>query len=73
MIRGDFNDIRDQEEKKGGRRRQDCSFWGFRNFIADMEMGEVKFRGDFLLELTTEKMKALSKKCWIYFLDQLNG
>lgn len=46
VIRGDFNDIRDHEEKKGGRRRQDGSSWGFRNFVTDMEIGEVKFRGD---------------------------
>lgn len=42
---GDFN-VRNHEEKKGGKRRQDGSFWGFRNFIANMKMGEVKFRGD---------------------------
>lgn len=30
---------KEEKEDKG-------SFWGSRNFIADMEIGEVKFRGD---------------------------
>lgn len=42
---GDFNDIRNHEENEGGRRRQDSSFVNFRNFISEMGMGEIKFRG----------------------------
>lgn len=43
---GDFN-LRDHEDKKWGRRRQEGSFGGFRNFIADMEMGEMKLEDVF--------------------------
>lgn len=55
--RWDFNDIKDHVEKKGGNRRQEISFWGFRNFIADMEMEEVKFKGEVLHGLITEKTR----------------
>lgn len=41
---GDFNDIKDHGEKIGGKRRQDGSFLSFKSFIADMDIGEVKFR-----------------------------
>lgn len=44
--RGDFNDIRSHEEKKGGRKRLESSFAGFRNFIAEIEMGDIKFKGE---------------------------
>lgn len=46
VMGGDFNDIREHEEKEGGNRRLESSFWSFRSFIADLEMGEVKFRGE---------------------------
>lgn len=36
----------DQVEKLRGRRIQDNSFMSFRNFIAKMKIGEVKFRED---------------------------
>lgn len=68
MLGGDFNNIGDHEEKNGGRRRQEGSFWGFRNFIADMEIGEVKFRGHVFTWLNNRENKGL-----IDFLDQLNG
>lgn len=41
----DFNDIKDHAEMEGENRRQESSFWSFRNFIAYLEMREVKFRG----------------------------
>lgn len=47
IIGGDFNDIREHEENEGENRRQESSFWSFRNFIADLKIGEVKFRGEF--------------------------
>lgn len=43
MLGGDFNDIRDHEEKRGGSRRHKGRF---QRLIAEMDMGEVKFRGD---------------------------
>lgn len=43
---GDFNNIRDNSEKKEERLRQERSLMDFRNFISAMGMGEVKFRGD---------------------------
>lgn len=42
----DFNNIRDNSEKKEGRLRQESSLMDFRNFISAMRMGDVKFRGD---------------------------
>lgn len=44
--RGSFNDIKGQEEKEGGRRRLESSFTDFRNFITEMKMADIKFRGD---------------------------
>lgn len=45
FIGGDFNDIRDYAEKRGGRRRSDLSFRNFNNFISNMEMSELKAVG----------------------------
>lgn len=42
---GDFNEIKNNEEKKGGRPRQESSFTGFRNFIHEMGMGDIRYRG----------------------------
>lgn len=44
--RGDFNDIRNKEEKVGGRERSESSLQPFRNFISNMDMGEIKFIDD---------------------------
>lgn len=38
--RGDFNDIRGHEEKRGRRRRLESSFRVFNNFIAEMVIEE---------------------------------
>lgn len=46
IVGGDFNDIKNQEEKKGGNARLEGSFSGFRNFILDMGMGDLGFKGD---------------------------
>lgn len=46
VLGGDLNDIKSQEEKKGGRVRSKSSFTDFRDFIANMEMSDIKFRGD---------------------------
>lgn len=45
ILEGDFNDIRNNEEKKGGRHRQESSFHDFRNFISEMQMGKIKLKG----------------------------
>lgn len=45
IIGGDFHDIKAHEEKNGGRKILESSFVDFRNFIADMNMGEIKSRG----------------------------
>lgn len=42
--RGDFNDIRNNEEKNGGTLRQESSFRDFRDFIAEMGMEGIKFK-----------------------------
>lgn len=46
VICGDFNDIKAHKNKKGGKKRLESSFADFRNFIAKMEMGDIKFRGE---------------------------
>lgn len=38
--KGDFNDIRDNEEKSGGRRRPESNFRNFRRFIQDINRNE---------------------------------
>lgn len=46
IMGGDFNDIRKNEEKIGGMRRQENSFRCFRDFILEMEMGDIRFKGN---------------------------
>lgn len=46
MIGGDFNEIKNNEDKREGRRRQESNFSNFRNFILDMEMGDIRFMGE---------------------------
>ncbi|CAA0842854.1 Unknown protein, partial [Striga hermonthica] len=46
-IAGDWNDIVNNEEKRGGVRRQESSFRGFRSFIHNMGMHEVEQKGAF--------------------------
>lgn len=43
--KGDFNDIVTQEDKQGGILRMESSFKPFRDFIREMEMGEMNFSG----------------------------
>lgn len=38
--------LKNKDEKKGEKERLDSSFQDFRNFIADMNMGDIKVRGD---------------------------
>lgn len=45
-FRGDFNDIKSQNEKKGGRVMNVNSFANFRDFIAKMKMREIRFKGE---------------------------
>ena len=42
---GDLNDIREQDEKRGGRVRPVSSYCTFQRFIENMEMQEIKFTG----------------------------
>lgn len=57
IIGGNFNDIKDQGEKKGRKRRLESSFADFKNFISDMEISDIKFRGEVYM------------RDWIGFLD----
>lgn len=43
--RGDFNDIKSNEEKNGQSRRHEGSFSNFRNFISEMGMEDIRFKG----------------------------
>lgn len=45
IIGGDFNDILGPKDKRGGRKGTESSFWPFRNFVRNMEMEEVTFKG----------------------------
>lgn len=45
FLGGDLNDIRKAEEKQGGRLRTEASFLQFQNFIDDMGMDEINFKG----------------------------
>lgn len=42
---GDFNKIKNNEEKRGGRTRQESSFLGFKNFISEMGMRDINYKG----------------------------
>lgn len=44
VIEGDFNDIKNNEKKKRGRRMQESGIRDFRNFISDMELGDIKLK-----------------------------
>lgn len=46
IVGGDFNVIKNQEEKMWGRRRSESSFVSFRDFIVTMGMGEIKFKSE---------------------------
>lgn len=38
---GDFNDIKSEDEKRGGRERQESSFQAFRTFLDKLEIGDT--------------------------------
>ena len=46
MVAGDFNDIVSNEEKWGGRSREEWTFRDFKQFIADNELIDVGFDGN---------------------------
>lgn len=62
VIRGDFNDIRDHNEKKCGKKIHEYEFDKFRHLFAKLEMGEIKLKGESLLGQMIETMKASFKK-----------
>lgn len=45
LIGGDFNEIIGLADKNGGKERSVSSFWPFRNFVNEMKMEEVLFKG----------------------------
>lgn len=45
FLGGEINDIRKADKKRGGRVRSKASFWKFRNFIDEMGMTEISFKG----------------------------
>lgn len=59
---GDLNDIKNREEKKGGKMRQETSFQNIRNFLADMEIGDIVYRGETFTGLTIDKGKVSFRK-----------
>lgn len=46
VMGGDFNDILNNDGKNGGRRRQENNFYDFKSFMSDMEMEDIKYKGD---------------------------
>lgn len=41
----DLNDIKNKEEKKGGRQQNELSFLPFKNFLVNMEMKDIVYSG----------------------------
>ncbi|XP_013751397.2 uncharacterized protein LOC106453727 [Brassica napus] len=48
LLTGDFNEITDNSEKKGGAERAEGSFCAFRTFLSENELFDVKHYGNFL-------------------------
>lgn len=69
IIGGDFNDIISNKEKKGGGRRPESNFTDFRYFIADMDMGDIKYKGEPFTWANNRKGTVLSRRGYIGFLD----
>ena len=46
MITGDFNDITSNEEKWGGRKREEGTFKYFRNFIEQNGLIDIGFKSN---------------------------
>lgn len=46
VMGGEFNDILNNDGKNGGRRRQENNFYDFKSFMSDMEMEDIKYKGD---------------------------
>lgn len=67
----DFNDINEDAEKRGGRRRLDSSFRSFRSFITNIDMEEIKAEVGCLQGQIIGNGRILWKKNWIDFLGQL--
>lgn len=64
---GDFNDIKCKDETRGGRERNEGSFGGFRQFISNMEVRDIKFEGDPILGQTIGIGRVSFRKDWTGF------
>lgn len=72
ILGGDLNDIRNPQEKKGGRTWSEASCQGFRDFIRRMDMEEIQYQGSqwtWANNWTNEGLKL----DWIGFLGALSG
>lgn len=49
LLRGDFNDIIESSEKKGGPDRPEGSFTDLRSFMSKCDLYDLKFSGNFFL------------------------
>lgn len=45
VLEGDINEMKEQCKKRGGQQRVESSFRQFKEYIRDMNMGEIKFLG----------------------------
>lgn len=73
MIGGDFNEIKNNEGKREGKRRQESNFSDFWNFILDMEMGDIRFRGELSHGQIIKKEKGSITRYWTNSLVQQSG
>lgn len=58
----DFNEIKSNEENKGESRRHKGNFSNFRNFISEIGMGDIRFRGKRFTWANNRKGEGLYKR-----------
>lgn len=67
--RGDLNEIKSNEEKKGGKSKQEGSFSDFKNIISEMGLGILGLEDIHLHGLIIGRKKVLFKRCLTNFLN----
>lgn len=46
IVGGDFNDIKNHEKKKGEKKRPKSRFCDFKNFVSEMGIVDIMFKGE---------------------------
>lgn len=60
-------------KRKGGRRRQEVSFSDFRNFIADMRMGDIRPKGESFTWVNNKEGEGFIQERLADFSGQMTG